>query len=329
MTQNLRRGGIALLAFIAVAATGELTAADSTTRTFPFRPGELMKIDTGLGHIEIRTARGTQATITVTSESGKLADLLELEFEDTAEGVTVTGRKPGGDGWGKGWLSGWTGKSDNVEFLVEVPDGADFDLKSSGGHIRFPDVTGDMRASTAGGHIKGGRLGRGGQLDTAGGHIEVVGSGGELIAKTAGGHITLSEIEGGVTAETAGGHIEVNGCEGTAGLSTSGGHITLRRMNGQVTANTAGGNIRAELDGRGEGADLTTSGGSIEVAVGPGAGYEVDAYARGGSVESEIRGLEAPRSGDRQRLRGTIGSGGGLLKLRTSHGRIRITESGV
>jgi hypothetical protein len=60
-----------------------------------------------------------------------------------------------------------------------------------------------------------------------------------------------------------------------------------------------------------------------------GAGYEVDAHAQGGRVESYIDGLAPEPNEGRQRLRGTIGSGGAMLKLRTSHGSIRISEGGA
>jgi putative adhesin len=324
----------AALALALAAATGitAAAAADTHEQSFPLKAGGLLRIDTDRGHIEIRHSSGRDATITVSVDSGKITDLLDVTMEQTPEGVVVRGRKAGkgsgSEGWLSGWLSGWS--SSEIRFVAQVPDGVDLDLKTAGGHITLGDVGGKVRAVTSGGHIRGGRLERGGTLDTAGGHIEISGAGADLQARTSGGHIRLGVIDGNVRAETSGGHIEVDGCSGDAELHTAGGHIKVAKMEGRVQAHTAGGNISLAMSGtKARGADLETAGGSIEVEVPPGAGFQLDAQADGGTVDADLPAFESTGGArSSERLEGTIGGGGSPLRLRTSHGTIRIRQSG-
>jgi hypothetical protein len=77
----------------------------------------------------------------------------------------------------------------------------------------------------------------------------------------------------------------------------------------------AGGNSRGGI--------LETAGGSVEVRVDGGVDLMVDASTGGGSVSSSLA-IAREGSSSRTSLRGALGKGGELLKIRTAAGSIRI-----
>jgi hypothetical protein len=69
---------------------------------------------------------------------------------------------------------------------------------------------------------------------------------------------------------------------------------------------------------------MSTSGGSITVKLDPAANLDIDAATSGGGVRSDLQ-LRTSGTFRRNRLHGTLGSGGQTLRMRTSGGSIRIS----
>jgi hypothetical protein len=89
-----------------------------------------------------------------------------------------------------------------------------------------------------------------------------------------------------------------------------------------VEAETSGGGIDASLArGNARGGSLATSGGGIEVALDPDLSLEVQ--AEGNDVRTDVP-IRIVGEVSRHSLRGTLGSGGALLRLHTSGGGVRI-----
>ena len=100
-------------------------------------------------------------------------------------------------------------------------------------------------------------------------------------------------------------------------------------MTGSIDASTSGGPIEAsfapgaEIRGR-----LSTSGGGVKVWLDRNANVEIDASTSGGSVSCDLPITTQGRM-SKSSLRGTIGSGGPRLTLRSSGGSIRIGERSI
>ncbi|HET6373020.1 MAG TPA: DUF4097 family beta strand repeat-containing protein [Candidatus Polarisedimenticolia bacterium] len=360
--QSARSGAVSLALFAMAAAAPMALARDEITRSFPFNPGETLRLRSDRGHIELRRAATSQVTVTVGIEDATLADYLKVTFEDTPEGLRIDGKQRGG--FLSGWFSGWFGESREVQFVVEVPEKLNADLETggghiqlvdiegtvnletSGGHIRFETVTGDLTAHTSGGHIKGQHVTGIGALDTSGGHISVGEADRDLKVHTSGGHITIGTVHGVLDASTSGGNIEVQEvagamdlhtsggnieaaeCGGDAEVSTSGGDITLGGMRGHVTAKTSGGDLKVVLAaGNAAGADLSTSGGSVALEVPPGIGFKIDARASGATVDARLPQMKVEGTPGKDHLEAVVGAGGSLLRVRSTQGEIRISET--
>jgi hypothetical protein len=82
--------------------------------------------------------------------------------------------------------------------------------------------------------------------------------------------------------------------------------------------------VRVELTaGNASGGSLSSSGGSVTVRLDPGVGLEIDAASSGGGVVADLP-IRVHGELSRTRVRGTIGEGGAVLKLRSSGGGVRI-----
>jgi DUF4097 and DUF4098 domain-containing protein YvlB len=144
------------------------------------------------------------------------------------------------------------------------------------------------------------------------------------------------------------GAIRVSGVEGAAKLSTSNGAIRADVTGGSFSAATSNGSIEANLrrsDSR-EPVVLDTSNGRISLRLDAETVPEIRADTSNSSIELHLPAstgarLEAStsnggifsdfdvttRSMSKDRLNGTIGAGGPLLKLGTSNGAIRVLRN--
>jgi hypothetical protein len=127
------------------------------------------------------------------------------------------------------------------------------------------------------------------------------------------------------------GGIAIAGVEGTLEFSTLNGGIKLADVAGDVRGRTTNGGISVELDGaswKGEGLDLETTNGGIELAVPDGYSARLQMATVNGGVHSDFEGEgdrdERGRPGRQKRIALTLGDGGALLRLVTTNGGIHV-----
>ncbi len=339
----MRRNLWIVAAVICLLLAGPAFAGQEVHRSFSFRPGDTLEIETERGDIEYRSGGGSELTVTIRAKNGDVEDYLDLRFDDS-DGLYIKGDSTGK---GSGFLGGLFGGDNNggsIKFLIEGPEHIDIifatsggdivlddidgtvKLATSGGDITFSDIRGSIKAGTSGGDIQGDSVSDTSSLATSGGDIQLERADMDLKVATSGGDIEVGEVGGELGAATSGGNIEVMGARGDVEVSTSGGDILLERMEGFVEARTSGGDMEIEFaPGNHHGGELATSGGDLSVLLPRGVGFDLDADADGGEVRTDLSVETEGRRYD-DRLRGTIAGGGNLLKLRNNDGDIVITD---
>ncbi len=151
-----------------------------------------------------------------------------------------------------------------------------------------------------------------------------------LTANTGDGSISVENVSGTISLRSGDGSIRGDNVEGDVTARTEDGSIHLAGTIAALQAETGDGSVVIEAD---EGSamngdwDVATGDGSIVLRVPDAFNAEIDATSRDGSVRGEITGLDHARDeGGRESLKGRLGSGGHLVKLRSGDGSIRVVN---
>jgi DUF4097 and DUF4098 domain-containing protein YvlB len=179
-----------------------------------------------------------------------------------------------------------------ARLTVSVPRSSNIRARSGDGSIRIDGVSGKLELRTGDGSIRA--------SDVAG----------ELSFETGDGSVTVDNADGRLTVETGDGSVTVSGKLGSLKLHTGDGSVVLRA--GAATAMT-------------DNWDITTGDGSVSVYLPEDFGGELDAHTGDGTVHSDLTSFSSS-SGEnaRRTLRGRIGAGGKLLRIRTGDGSIKL-----
>jgi hypothetical protein len=209
--------------------------------------------------------------------TGDDVDDIEVNFEESDEGIIVTAENAGysGDNDTGGKVTVRVPQKFDVKFITM---GGDIKItsvegklsgKTMGGDIYLRDLKGELQLTTMGGDIELKDSDADGKVNTMGGDIDVVNVTGSIDAKTMGGDIKQTNVkrrsgsvkEEGVHIETMGGDIDVDEAPFGAKVKTMGGDISINKVEMFVDATTMGGDIEIKsVDGR---LEAVTMGGDI------------------------------------------------------------------
>jgi beta-lactamase regulating signal transducer with metallopeptidase domain len=172
------------------------------------------------------------------------------------------------------------------------------------------------------------------------------GVGGRLVIARAGGDIDLDDAPNGAAITTGGGRVTVRGGVGLVSASTGGGNIDIGPIAGSVHASTGAGTIHVTLaDAGGDEQTVDVSSGSGHVVIELPAHFDgrIDletSYTRSfGRATTIETGLALEREStttwdDREgtprryvRARGVVGSGRGLVRVKTVNGDIEVRRA--
>ena len=251
-----------------------------------------LKLTTFDGAIEIH-AGGDEKTIVVEIEkrgpSREALDQLKIETKQEGDRIEIEVKKPARETI----MIGIGPMSPSAKLIVTMPRNGNVTARSGDGSIRIDDIRGKL------------------QLRTGDGAIRARGIGGEMSLSTGDGSVTLDSAEGDIAVDTGDGSVSVSGKLGAVKLNTSDGSITLRAEPGTAMKDDW---------------SLTTGDGGVVVYLPSEFGAELDAHTGDGSIRNELQMSDGGESG-RRTVRGKLGAGGKLLRIRTGDGSIRLKTS--
>lgn len=270
------------------------------TKTLKLDPNGRFVLEADDGSVTLMGSDQPGAIVMVTSNRDDVQDRVDFNFEENPGIVRLTAHR-------RYWHL-FDFFFERLNYKIRVPKTTKLEIKTGGGGITIYSMSGDA------------------DLKTSGGFIEVSHLQGMLHAHTSGGHIKVEQIQGYTDLETSGGGIEADSVDGQLAADTSGGSIHIDQVTGRVDAHTSGGSIVATLrKGNAHGGLIETSGGSIYIKIDPSVNLDVDASTSGGSVHSSAP-LHMVGPASHRALRGTLGSGGELLRVHTSGGSVLISS---
>jgi putative adhesin len=128
--------------------------------------------------------------------------------------------------------------------------------------------------------------------------------------------------------KTVNGGVSIKEVEGQIEFTTTNGGVKLTNIGGDVRGRTTNGGVTVDLDGvswRGEGLDVQTSNGGVNLMLPEGYSARLEASTVNGGLNSDFPLSVTGRISKRQ-VEATIGGGGAPIKVRTSNGGVNIRK---
>ncbi len=161
-------------------------------------------------------------------------------------------------------------------------------------------------------------------VSAANGKISIEGIRGAVSAHSSNGSVSLVDVVGDVDVSTTNAKVSCSCTCGRLLARSSNGKIELEGHRGSVNASTSNGLIRAEIEEVGkQGVSLATSNGRILLELPEQVDAEIDIRVDNGVIRNDRPLCRSQRESDGQ-IRGRLGNGGSLIKLRTSNGSITL-----
>jgi hypothetical protein len=301
MSQPLRASlCLALLAVTSAGCNMQLDAhafIEREEKRFPAGATPEIVLGTFDGSIQVRPWDRPEVLVEIEKRGTDKAavDKIQISTDSKDNRITVDVKKPASE---KEFIGIGLHHGTSARLVASVPRGSKLMLTTSDGSITVERIDGRL------------------ELRTDDGSVRVSEAAGDMTIVTRDGSITLERVGGSIDARSGDGSIRVSGTPSALQLETRDGSVTVRAERDTVMSTDW---------------SVRTGDGSVVVEVPEGFGAELDAETADGSVRSELAIDGADSSGrdrqERRRLRGKIGAGGKVLKLRTSDGSIRLRSS--
>jgi DUF4097 and DUF4098 domain-containing protein YvlB len=245
------------------------------------------------GAIEVRSWDKSDVLVEIEKRGATrdVVDALQVRASQNGNRIELEVKQPRTEGFsGIGFH-----RSTSAKLIVSVPRNTNLIATSGDGSIRIDGVAGKLALHTGDGSIRAN--------DVAG----------ELTLKTGDGSITVDGAEGRLELETGDGGVNVAGKLASVKLRTHDGSIVYRAESGSE--------MRDDWD-------ISTGDGGVTLYLPRDFSADVDAETGDGSIHDELNvPSSARREDERRTLRGRLGDGGKVLRIRTGDGSIRLRES--
>ena len=302
MTQILRASaGAALVVTMAAGCNVQLDShafIEREEKRFPAGASPEITLATFDGSIQVRPWDRPEVLIEVEKRGSDKAavDKIQVVSEHKDNHISLDVKQPSSE---KQFVGIGLHRATSARLVASVPRGSRLTVTTRDGSIVVERIDGRL------------------ELRTDDGSVRVSEAAGDMTIVTRDGSITLDRVAGRIDARSGDGSINVAGTPASLLLETKDGSVVVRAE--RDTVMSADWSVR-------------TGDGSVVVEIPEGFGAELDAETADGSVRSELAVAGAEDAGSRDRderrkLRGKIGPGGKILKLRTADGSIRLRSS--
>ena len=163
-------------------------------------------------------------------------------------------------------------------------------------------------------------------LTTHNGAMSVKNVTGAAILKTHNGSVSIDDLLGNIKAETHNGKIHANNIAEQTRLVSHNGEIVCMGIAGNLSAETHNGGVNINYTDTAPSIcniSLITYNGSISIKTPPNFSGEAEVKTHNGSIHSDLPVVVSGKI-SKSHLKGKIGDGGGMLKLETHNGSIKI-----
>jgi DUF4097 and DUF4098 domain-containing protein YvlB len=259
-------------------------------KRFAVRGTPEVRLTTFDGAIEINAWDRREVVVDVEKRGATRQAVESIDIKATQDGdrIEVEVKRPRDESFsGIGFH-----RSAHAKLIVSVPRETNVIARTGDGSIRIGGLSGRV------------------QLHTGDGSIRAADVSGELSLSTGDGSINVDRAEGRLDVETGDGGVDVTGRLAAVKLHTGDGSIVYRVEPGTAMSDDW---------------EISTGDGSVALYLPSSFNAELDAHTGDGSIRNDlsVEG-ESVDTKNRRTVRGRLGSGGRLLRVRTGDGTIRL-----
>jgi hypothetical protein len=243
------------------------------------------------GAIELQSSDEQEIVVEIEKRgpTKEAVDALEVTSTQNGNRIDVEVKRPRSESFtGIGWHH-----SASARFVVSVPRRANIVARTGDGSIRLEGVSGRI------------------DLRTGDGSIRTVNVSGQLKLHTGDGSVGVERAEGTLDLDTGDGGVDVSGKLTAVKMHTGDGSIVYRAQAGTVMSDSW---------------EISTGDGGISLYLPPDFGADLDARTGDGAITNEltVAAIESDSRENKRVIRGRLGPGGKLLRIRTGDGSIRL-----
>jgi len=240
------------------------------------------------GPIEVRAWDRSEVVVEIEKRGVDKAELdaIEIKADQSGGRISVEARKPPG---GRAMIH--LGPSPSAKLVASVPQTCNVLARSGDGSITIERVTGKLELDTGDGSVRGADLA------------------GQLRAHTGDGSMKFESISGPVDLDTGDGGVSLSGKLPVVRLRSGDGSVSVRVESGSAMSGDW---------------EVRTGDGGVTIELPDAFDADLDLASGGGSVRVQDLSLTADGEQSKRQVRGKLGSGGHLLKVRTGDGTVSI-----
>jgi Putative adhesin/Domain of unknown function (DUF5668) len=221
------------------------------------------------------------------------------------------------------------GRDGDVEIAGQHGDVAAADINGkvsinlSGGSARVSNISGDASVQGRADDISVTDVKGATQLNGEFDSIKLAKITGAVGFKSARTDMEFSRLNGDL--DMSSGDFRANDLIGPFRLLTRSKDVRLNGVDGDLRLENENGAVEIHMRKLGN-MQLSNRNSDVQIYIPDKAGFQVDAHARGGEIESDFSALKIDNGDDRATLSGTVGAGGPHLVITNEHGGIELRK---
>jgi len=147
-----------------------------------------------------------------------------------------------------------------------------------------------------------------------------------VIFKSARTELEFAKLDGDLDLDS--GDLRANSVFGPGHLTTRSKDITLDGVSGDLRLEDSNGAVQVTMRKLGN-IQITNRNGDIQLSLPPQTGFNVEARARNGEIQSDFNELKIENTNDQAKADGSVGNGGSSIRLNNEHGTIEIHKGAI
>ena len=147
-----------------------------------------------------------------------------------------------------------------------------------------------------------------------------------VIFKSARTELEFAKLDGDLDLDS--GDLRANSLFGPGHLTTRSKDINLDGVSGDLRLEDSNGAVQVTMRKMGN-IQIDNRNGDIQLSLPPQAGFNVEARARNGEIQSDFNELKIENANDQAKADGSVGNGGPSIRLNNEHGTIEIHKGAI